>query len=67
MVRRSKGRKVLSHPFSRKTPKQVNKENQPKMSTSKQIHLGKGHVNKLNNVGDVREINCIGTTLTKEK
>jgi hypothetical protein len=37
------------------------------MSTRLQIHLGKGQGNNLYNVGDVREITYIGTSLTKEK
>jgi hypothetical protein len=31
------------------------------------IHLGKGQGNNLFNVGDVRQITYIGTSLTKEK
>jgi hypothetical protein len=62
-----KGRKVLSHPFSRTTPKKINKDSQPKMSTRQHIHLGKGQGNNLYNVGDVREITYIGTSLTKVK
>jgi hypothetical protein len=31
------------------------------------IHFGKGQGNNLYNVGDVREINYIGTILTKVK
>jgi hypothetical protein len=59
--------KVLGHPFSEITPKQMNKAMQPKMSKRMQIHLGKGQGNNLFNVGDVREITYIGTSLKKEK
>jgi hypothetical protein len=62
-----KGIKVLIHPFSRKKPKKINKDNHPKMRTILQIHLGKGQGNSLYNVGDVMEITYIGTSLTKEK
>jgi hypothetical protein len=31
------------------------------------IHLGKGQGSNMYNVGDVREITYIGTSLTKEK
>jgi hypothetical protein len=37
------------------------------MNTRLQTHLGKGQGNNLYNVGDEREINYIGTSLTKEK
>jgi hypothetical protein len=37
------------------------------MSIRLQIHLGRGQGSDLYNVGDVREITCIGYTLTKEK
>ena len=36
------------------------------MSTRQQIHLGKIQGNNLYNVGDVKEITYIGTTLIKE-
>jgi hypothetical protein len=37
------------------------------MSTRLQIHLERGQGNNLFNVGDVREINYIGTALTNGK
>jgi hypothetical protein len=66
-VKRIKGRRFLSHPFSRRAPKKISKVNHPKVSTPTQIYLGKGQENNLYNVGDVREIIYIGTSLTKEK
>ena len=62
-----KGKKVLSHPFSEITPKQINKAKQPKMSKRMHIHLRKGQGNSLFDVRDVREITYIWTSLTKEK
>jgi hypothetical protein len=62
-----KVRNVLNHPFSRTTPKKRSKVIQPKMRTILYIHLGKGQGSSLYNVGDVREITYIGTTITKEK
>jgi hypothetical protein len=58
---------VLSHPFSKINPKQINKVMKPKMIKIMQIHLGKGQGNNLFNFGDVREITYIGNALTKEK
>jgi hypothetical protein len=51
--RGSKGRKVLRHPFSRTTPKSINKGSHPKMKTRQQMILGKGQGNNLYNVRDV--------------
>jgi hypothetical protein len=62
-----KGKKVLSHPFLGINPNKINKYSQPKMSTRLQIHLGKVQGRILFNVGDVREMTYIGTSLTKEK
>jgi hypothetical protein len=63
----TKEKKVLSHPFSSKSPKQINKVNQPKMRTRLQIHLRKYQGNSLYNVGDVREITYKGTAVKKDK
>jgi hypothetical protein len=62
-----KGRKVLSHPFLEITRKKINKVSHPKMRRRMQINLERGQGNIRCNVGDVREITYIGTSLTKEK
>jgi hypothetical protein len=62
-----KDRKVLRHPFSRTSPKKINKVNHPKIIKRLQINLGKGQGSNLYNVGDVREITYIGASLTKVK
>jgi hypothetical protein len=49
-----KGRKVLSHHFSRTTTKKISKVSQPKTNTRLQSHLGKGQGSSLHNVRDVR-------------
>jgi hypothetical protein len=66
-VKRIKGGKGLSHPFSTIAPKQINKVNQPKLNTRLQIYLGKNKGISLYNVEDVRGITYVGTSLTKEK
>jgi hypothetical protein len=58
--------KVFKPPFSRTTPKQISKVNQPKMSTSIHIIFGKGKNNNLYNVGDVREITYLGIVRKQE-
>jgi hypothetical protein len=60
-------KKGFKPPFSEITPKQISKVNQPKMNTRLHIHLERGQGNSLFNVGDVREITYIGTSLTKKK
>ena len=65
--KRIKGRKVLNHHISEITPKKVSKARKPKMIKRMHIHLGKGQGNNLFNVGDVRGITYIGTSLIKEK
>jgi len=59
--------KGFKTPFSRKYIKQIMNKNHPKMSKRHHSHLGKVQGNNLYNVGDVREITYIGTTLTKVK
>jgi hypothetical protein len=60
-------KKFFKPPFFRINPKKINEVKQPEMSTILHIHLQKGQVNSLYNVGDVRGITYIGTSLTKKK